>query len=223
MEHPVHEIGGVIAALCQGTAEEQEVALKDYYTPDAYFVHPFCRVPSFSGFELPFIGTKVDSRFILKFVYQWYRILSPQIDIKIDSTVFDQRQRLLYLTIRQVFTIWIVPFSLWQAHVKLVTVLKLDALREGPNGQLMPGDGGNAPSNGNARTKYYIRGQEDLYQVNEFVKFVAPFGAHFVWTLWQWFATFLCIVGVVLFWPLTAVRNYVLQKGAQWKLGAKRQ
>jgi hypothetical protein len=50
--------------------------------------------------------------------------------------------------------------------------------------------------------KYYIAGQKDLYQVNEFVKFVWPGGAVVVW-LWQCFATLVCVVGALVLAPVT--------------------
>ena len=85
MDHPVHQVPGVIAALCQGTRDEQEKALNDYFLPNAYFIHPFCRVPSINTFTVPFLGIPLNSRWLLSMIYQWYRILSPKIDFHVDS------------------------------------------------------------------------------------------------------------------------------------------
>lgn len=51
------------------------------------------------------------------------KVLSPKIDLEIESAVFDQRSSLLYLTISQVFSVWFIPFH--KAPVRLVTVLHL--------------------------------------------------------------------------------------------------
>ncbi|KAK8127606.1 hypothetical protein PG984_008714 [Apiospora sp. TS-2023a] len=202
MDHPVREIEGIVTTLCQGSADDQKAILDDYFTPDAYFVHPLCRVPSFSGVDVPFLG-RIDSRTFVNFIYQWYRILSPKIDIHVDSKVLDQQHNLLYLTMRQVFTLWFVPFNLWQANVKLVTVLELaqlpvdeDGRRVGDNTVIPPGDK-------TTRFRYFIKGQEDNYQMTEWLKFVAPWSGSLIWYTGQLISTLVCAVCVMLFWPLT--------------------
>lgn len=94
MDDPVREIPGVITALTQGNSEEQATTLDDYFLPNAYFMHPFCRVPAFRDFALPFpvpflTGSPsrrtVNSRRLLLMIYEWYRILSPKILFQIDS------------------------------------------------------------------------------------------------------------------------------------------
>jgi hypothetical protein len=64
-----------------------------------------------------------------------------------------------------------------------------------------------------SRSKYYITGQNDLYQTSEFVKFVLLWfrlGTVGV-VLWQSAATFPCIVGAVqgLGWPITWLEENV--------------
>ena len=56
------------------------------------------------------------------------------------------------------------------------------------------------------RTRFFIRGQEDHYQVEEFLKFVAPWGGAPFWVAWQLFGTLLCVLGVLL-WPFSLVRT----------------
>lgn len=55
---------------------------------------------------------------------------------------------------------------------------------------------------------YFIKSQNDLYQVNEFVKFVDIFrivlAALFVW---QWAATFFCMIGASVLWPVTWIEQ----------------
>lgn len=85
-----------------------------------------------------------------------------------------------YVGISQVFHIWFIPII--TAHVDLVTVLKLERSQD---------DG-----------LYYLKSQDDLYQVNQFVKFFAPGGSVLVW-LWQMLATLMCLVLAVAFWPVS--------------------
>ncbi|KAK8090804.1 Flavin-binding monooxygenase-like protein [Apiospora phragmitis] len=211
MDHPVREIDGIVTTLCEGSADDQKAILDDYFTPDAYFIHPLCRVPSFSGVDLPFLG-RIDSRTFVGFIYQWYRILSPKIEIHVDSRVLDQQHNLLYLTMRQVFTLWFVPFSLWQSHAKLVTVLELAHLPVDEDGR--PADANTIipPGDKTARFRYFIKGQEDLYQANEWLKFIAPWGGSLTWVTGQLVSTIVCALCVLIFWPLTFLEPHGLKQ-----------
>ncbi|KAH9908783.1 hypothetical protein F4778DRAFT_796217 [Xylariomycetidae sp. FL2044] len=213
MDNPEKRVPEIIAALTMGTSDDQERALMDYFLPNAYFVHPFCRVPSFNNINLPFISLPIPSRWLLLMVYKWYRILSPEIKLTVDSTVFDRKTNLLYCSIRQTFTLWFVPFSLWQANVKLVTVLKLEHLPVDAHGRPLSNQADDH-SLGPHRL-FFIKGQEDHYQVEEFLKFIAPFGASMLWQLWQLFASLLCVAGVMVFWPVMVIRNIVLPNGGR--------
>lgn len=103
------------------------------------------------------------------------------------STAFDETNLIIYAGMHQVFSIWIVPF--WAAHVSLTTVLHLVKV---------------PPVSEKEKLKYLIQSQSDLYQVNEFFKFVSLFGIlSFVILLWQFLATGLCVLGAVVFWPVT--------------------
>ncbi|KAI1505291.1 hypothetical protein F5X99DRAFT_276888 [Biscogniauxia marginata] len=214
MDRPDARIPGVITALTQGTREDQEKALNDYFLPNAYFTHPFCRVPSFDNLQVPFTSWTLNSRWLLQLIYQWYRILSPEIQLAIDSASFDKNSNLLYVTIRQVFTLWFVPFSLWKADVKLVTVLELVHL---------PVDGNSQPIDPSQRQpgqdddfalersrRYFIKGQEDHYQIDQFLKFVAPWGASLIWVAWQLLATLACAACVALSQPFIALKERLL-------------
>ncbi|KAI1752602.1 hypothetical protein F4782DRAFT_125613 [Xylaria castorea] len=215
MENPEEEISGVIHSLTQGTREEQEKALNDYFLPNAYFVHPFCRVPSFNTRQIrvPFSNTEwtINSRLLVLLVYQWYKIMSPEILLEVDSTAFDKRTNFLYATIRQTFTLWIVPFSLWQANVKLVCLLELAHLPVDKKKQPLVIENGFTEKNRNNNTasgsekRYFIRGQQDHYQTNDMLNFVAPFGASTFIYIWQLFATLLCAVGTAWLWPVTSI------------------
>jgi hypothetical protein len=214
MENPEREISGVIRSLTQGTRGEQEKALNDYFLPNAYFVHPYCRVPPFEStqVQIPFTDIKwtVNSRWLVSIVYQWYKIMSPEILLEVDSTSFDSRTDSLYATIRQTFTIWIVPFSLWQANVRLVCLLKLAHLpvdeNKHPLLQTHPAEQSDHDTDAATPPKrYFIRGQEDHYQINDMLKFILPLGASPLYYVWQLLATFLCAIGVALLWPVTSI------------------
>ena len=51
--------------------------------------------------------------------------------------------------------------------------------------------------------KYFIKAQNDLYQIHEIAKFLPLFGllSAFV-VLWQFIATGLCALGAWIFWPV---------------------
>ncbi|KAI1409674.1 hypothetical protein F5Y13DRAFT_203329 [Hypoxylon sp. FL1857] len=216
MDNPEDQIGQIIHNLTIHSRQDQQQALRDYFLPDAYFIHPFCRVPSFGTFKVPYTNQILNSRRLISWIYQWYRILSPDIKLEIDSTSFDKRHCLLYATIHQTFTIWLVPFSLWQANVKLVTVLELERLPV--DAQNRPILGGNSSSANDdlklskqPTKRYFIKGQEDHYQVDEFLKFIAPWGASLLWVAWQFYATLFCAVGVFVFRkPTVVLRERIL-------------
>lgn len=74
-------------SLCQGTADEQRRTLDRYFTPDAEFVHPFCVAPSFGKGALRRIPllNRLSSRDVVRGIYQWYRMLSPKIEMEFDA------------------------------------------------------------------------------------------------------------------------------------------
>jgi hypothetical protein len=57
-----------------------------------------------------------------------------------------------------------------------------------------------------AKPKYYIAKQDDLYQVDQWIRFIAPGGWMLIW-LWQAWATIFCVVGTVLLWPITWIEE----------------
>lgn len=121
----------------------------------------------------------------LPFLYPWIaRETTNQIPL-----AFDEDKLKLYVHMSQIFSIWLVPFHV--APVTLTTVLDLTtdpALT-------------NASTNGDHK-RYYITKQEDLYQTSEFVKFLFPHVGHWLVLGWHLIATFFCIVGVTLLWPM---------------------
>ena len=74
MEDPQREITGVIHLLTQSPPSIQQQAIEKYFVSSAEFIHPFCRT-----------GTFDSSRFLIRAIYRWYKILSPRIDLKVNS------------------------------------------------------------------------------------------------------------------------------------------
>ncbi|KAK4968744.1 hypothetical protein LTR66_011772, partial [Elasticomyces elasticus] len=175
-----------------------------------------------------------NSRSLIKYIYRWYKILSPKIEVDIHSiglcihlrlehesetkqdkrgssvaltekSAFDKKAMLLYVTMHQTFSIQYIPFHC--AYVGLTTVLHLTT-----DPQPLPLHPPNRrhkldtsfPRLDN-RPRYYIQSQNDLYQTDEFVKFVLPWlsiGPALV-MIWQICATVLCVIGAVAFYPIT--------------------
>ena len=177
MENPIHDIPAVVHLLTQTPPSVQRDTLEHYFTPNAAFTHPFCRVESYFPY----------SRALIRSIFRWYKIMSPRIQLSVHSVAFDQPNNLLYVGISQRFAIWFVP--LHRTDVQLVTVLELEHQK----------------SNG----KYYIKSQNDLYQTDQFVKFVLPYGGPILVWLWQTIATLSCVLLALLFWPLTAFEEYM--------------
>ncbi|KAK4165869.1 hypothetical protein QBC43DRAFT_22993 [Cladorrhinum sp. PSN259] len=285
MENPAKEIKPIIKTLISGSPQEQSITLQKYFLPSASFTHPFCRVPSFESNNF----ASLDSRTLILQILKWYRFLSPQTSLTIESTVFDSKTNTLYIKTSQIFSIWFIPFHR-TPPVNLVTVLQLEPSEQLPNGTkegdeehgdheaiydaaeetrhliaegekpsfaevvengseatASPKNGSNSHSkkedkkqataspknwsnshskkedkkqsrkersssrqgqqsqNGHAGSgtiKYYVKHYEDLYQVNEFLKFLTlGFGA---WTymVWQLFATFFCVMLVGILGPV---------------------
>ena len=68
------EITAIIHHLTQSSPSLQRRTIETYFTPSASFTHPFCRTGSFEG-----------SRWLIWCIYRWYKILSPRIEISVDS------------------------------------------------------------------------------------------------------------------------------------------
>ncbi len=97
---------------------------------------------------------------------------------------FNRKSCILFVDIHQIFSLFFVPF--YKSDVRLTT--KLQLVHSANDG------------------KYYVQSQEDLYQLNEVVKFFWPGGATTIW-LWQFFATGICILGALLLAPVTWVEQ----------------
>jgi hypothetical protein len=101
---------------------------------------------------------------------------------------YDEQKLLLYVSLSQIFRIWVLPFH--KAPVDFVTFIRLEHNED---------DG-----------KYYIASQNDLYQVDQWVKFIPFFvGSHFLVLLWHFWTTGLCLLGTLVLWPVTVVEELV--------------
>lgn len=120
--------------------------------------------------------------------------MSPKIAADITSISYDEKNMVLFVGITQVFAIWLIPTH--KSKVSLVTVLHLTNEH--------PDTIDKTPKDGNA--KYYITSQNDLYQTDQFVKFVLPW-FHMIVPLWQLLATFVCVVLSYLFYPVTWIED----------------
>lgn len=186
MDDPTAEIAGVIHALCTTPPSVQQAAIDKYFTADAEFTHPFCRTLS-----------SPTSRFQISRIFRWYKILSPQVSLKVHSVSWDQSTGVMYVGITQVFAIWLIPFH--QADVSLVTVLRLVQQQNRLGLSAQDAEVNIDVSEGG---KWFIKSQNDLYQTDQFIKFVLPWFA-FILPLWQYFATLVCVVCSYLFEPVT--------------------
>ncbi|KAF3035134.1 hypothetical protein E8E12_006207 [Didymella heteroderae] len=173
MENPVEEIADVIHLLTQSPPSTQRQTIEKYFATDASFTHPFCRT-----------GKWPNSRLLVGLIYRWYKIMSPSIDITVQSVAFDESNLILYVSIFQIFRIWLIPF--YYAPVYLTSVIKLERSEDDE--------------------KYYIESQDDLYAVDQWIRFIAPGGWILVY-LWQFWASFFCVIGTIVLHPITLLEE----------------
>ena len=209
----VREIPDVIRELTTTSPSIQLSTILRYFTPRASFTHPFCRTGSFNiaSSRLPLVSSvssntaskprsfEFSSRQLIIQVYRWYKIMSPRIELTVNSVAFDKERMLLYVGIHQLFKIQAVPF--YRAAVSLTTVL---TLTHDPAGQERPERQLEREVTKQDRSKYYIQSQNDLYQTSEFIKFALPWGIGMAAVvIWGFVATFFCVIGAVVFAPVT--------------------
>jgi len=112
---------------------------------------------------------------------------------------FDDQNLILYVNLSQVFAIWFIPF-----HRSPVTLTTMLHLTQPPNSK-----------------KYYITAQNDLYQVDQFVRFFAPWGIGDAIVLaWNYQATIFCMILAFLFTPFTWLQQNYADKNTT-KRGAR--
>lgn len=134
--------------------------------------------------------------------------------------VHDTARDKMYLDIRQIFSIWFVP--MYSAHVRLVTVLDLvsneDPDYHDPLDRILKQqqeDASDADEKSSTLHQHHtststtviahhdsrtwkIHKQEDLYQVNEFLKFTGTNLLAYAWILFQIGASIVCVFMALL-------------------------
>lgn len=199
------EIPSIIHELVSTPPYIQQKAILKYFLPDAWFRHIICRVPKIKTFELPYFGP-VNSRYFIGCVYIWYKSLSPTIRVDVHSVgeshqftsykyrtqanrseAFDQKHNLLYISMHQRFSLWILPF--YSAYIPLTTILHLQK--------------------DEVVNRYYIEGQEDLYQPEEFFKFFLP-GGYCFGKAAQLFAGAFSVLAAIFLVPFLRILQMIL-------------
>ncbi|KAF2213088.1 hypothetical protein CERZMDRAFT_96756 [Cercospora zeae-maydis SCOH1-5] len=152
-----------------------------------------------ASFTHPFCrtGSFEGSRWLVLQIFQWYKIMSPSIILNVSSIAYDEDRMILYVSISQIFSIWFIPFH--SSAVDLTTVLQLTH---------QPGS-----------RQFYIQSQNDLYQVDQFFQFFAPWGIGTAIVLfWHFWATIFCVLLAQLGRPFTRLMQSRWQKKQQRQL-----
>ncbi|CCX30415.1 hypothetical protein FPQ18DRAFT_2297 [Pyronema domesticum] len=167
MEDPAFEIADIIHALTTSPPHIQRETLETYFLPNARFDHPLCRVTS---------------RPLILAIYRWYKILSPIIEISVESVAFDEPRRRLYVTSNQIFTLWVFPWI--RVPATLVSVLDLECYQRS-DGDIIQGRTrsrnssdfrGSSEEFSEDEELWYVKEQKDLYQFEEWVGFLPVWG-----------------------------------------------
>ncbi|KAF9039274.1 hypothetical protein BJ165DRAFT_377907 [Panaeolus papilionaceus] len=146
MENPREDIEHVIMQLTSTNSPDlQKAAIEAYMAPHVSFRHPVCCMESSRNSRVELLG-----------VYQWYRVLSPQIKVKVENVVFDRDHHVLYVEIVQWFKLFFLPLR--PAPARLLTRIKLQKEAH----------------------LYYISEQEDFYHPDDFAALLLPPLAFFV-------------------------------------------
>ncbi|KAF8151767.1 hypothetical protein B0H34DRAFT_823324 [Crassisporium funariophilum] len=149
MEDPRKEIATVVLQLtATDSPDVQKATVERYMTSDVSFRHPVCSVASGPNSRHGVLG-----------IYQWYRVLSPNVDLNVESIgkpLFDESKNVLYLEAVQRFRLFFLPIK--PAPARLITRITL------------------RKKNG----LYYIAEQEDFYHPEDFAALLFPHVAPFV-------------------------------------------
>jgi len=142
MENPRDEIAAAVKLLTTAeTPEIQLAAIEKYFAPDAGFNHPICKVKRGPNSRNQILG-----------IYQWYRTMSPRLELDIEDVAYNESSGKVYLNITQKFRIFASPFS--PAPAKLLVQLTL--------------------TRSHISGLYVIAQQDDFYQLEEVTNLVFP-------------------------------------------------
>lgn len=118
--------------------------------------------------------------------------------------MFDEQNSLLYVSLRQIFSLWFIP--LYKAPVRLVSVLQLtqcntdETITQTDTFEYLPPEQRRRVSK--TRPKYFIASQEDLYPVNDCLQLLLPGLGPLLLFMWQLYCAWLCVMGSMILPPL---------------------
>ncbi|KAL0948346.1 hypothetical protein HGRIS_010932 [Hohenbuehelia grisea] len=140
MQNPAQEISSVVKDLTTAsTADFQQSVLQRYFTHDAAFRHPLCSVEAAHGSRDKLLG-----------IYQWYRVMSPRLQLEVKSVSENLDENTLLLDVVQTFHIFLSPFKPAPSHLLVRLTLRKE------------------------NDLYYISKQEDFYHPDELAALVLP-------------------------------------------------
>lgn len=131
--------------------------------------------------------------------------------------MFDEKSGLLYVSLRQTFSLWFFP--LYKAPVRLVSVLQLtqcnvnEHIVQSDTFETLP-----AAHRRNlrvARPKYFIASQEDLYPVNDSLRLLVPGLGPMLLFAWQLYSLWLCVMSSMVLLPLYLILKKKPKKGVK--------
>ncbi|KLO19137.1 hypothetical protein SCHPADRAFT_924757 [Schizopora paradoxa] len=185
MNHPEGEIGDVIRQLCKAKSsiEQQETIIR-YFVPNAGFQHPLCTVKRGDN-----------SRGLIIGIYRWYRNMSPNLEIVVESSKFDEQLNIIYVNAVQVFHVWISPLKPVPARL----LVRIDLNRSSEDG------------------KYYIVQQTDYYQPEDILALTIPFLIYplvFIKIATSW----ICVINSAIYlWIQALVLKFIPYSPVVWK------
>ncbi|KAF9267144.1 hypothetical protein L218DRAFT_856441 [Marasmius fiardii PR-910] len=140
MEDPKNEISNVVSLLTVSASPEiQKQTAERYLTHNVGFRHPICRV-----------DPGPHSRDTLLGIYQWYRVLSPKIEARVENVLYDKENNIVFLEVVQKFHIRLSPFTpAWSKLIVRLTLREIGGL-------------------------HYIAFQEDFYHPDDFLNLLIP-------------------------------------------------
>ncbi|KII84817.1 hypothetical protein PLICRDRAFT_179153 [Plicaturopsis crispa FD-325 SS-3] len=147
MQNPSHDIIEVVALLAGAvTPDIQKAAFDKFVLRNAGFRHPLVSVAPGRGSRDTILG-----------IYQWYRVMSPELEIRVNHVVYDRETNVLICDISQKFHIRFNPLPpAWSQLLVRLTLTEAD-------------DG-----------LHYIAFQEDFYHPDDFTNLILPILSPFV-------------------------------------------
>ncbi|ETW76694.1 hypothetical protein HETIRDRAFT_455189 [Heterobasidion irregulare TC 32-1] len=146
MQDPAREIDSVVHQLTAAASPDlQKRAIHRFFAPDASFRHPLAHVPP-----------APNSRESILSIYQWYRILSPHIELAVSDIAYIPEQNTIYLTVTQKFHVRFVPFP--PAPVRLLVRITLRPVSTDSESPIL----------------YHIASQEDFYHTDALAAIAFP-------------------------------------------------